>query len=698
MYRPNSTFRILLATLLLAFATSVSAQNEHFCTSVEKLELLKKIDPAKYKSIRDQATKHQAEAKHLELQKIAKPDTIYVIPIVFHIIHNGGEEKISEAQVLDAMRILNEDFNALSPDTVDVDPLFWYLYANIGFEFRLAQIDPDGNCTNGIIYYQHPTHYTGGSDATWSWVQNQLNNTWKYDQYLNIYTNVGSSNFTWGPTTDVWSGVMIEHNNVGSIGTGVGNGLWERTLTHEIGHWFNLTHTWGPKAIGEGTPCNQDDGVEDTPNCKGTYGCSSTLNSCDDGPGDLKDMMQNYMDYGCSIMFTEGQKARMLASLMTNKQKNLFTQSNLEKTGTAAPYVYGENTCQDPTLELNVVDEIDVICVGQEIMFNYETWGGVIDSVSWDFTNGTPSTSTMENPSVSFTVGGIQTSTLTIYSGEFEASESIDITVGELGDGISYPFTTTFDDEAQYNEYFTVTNTNNDSKLWERATTVGFSDTTCMRLLNNSSTNGNEDVLWGPLLDLSGHTSTNPFTFKLAYSYTNSKNDKLEIFFSKTCGDTWNKFYNKKGSQLQTMSGVTPNSMDDWREDSFTIPTGYNVADVQFKFVFTSAGGSHIWIDDFNNTLASVANVNVIGRSLNIFPNPISSNSVVSFNLPNEEEEVTIDIYNLLGDKVSSAAYGQLAKGSHQLTLELNNNNLNGIYFIKVRFGSEVVTRKVIKQ
>ena len=33
----------------------------------------------------------------------------YVVPIVFHIIHDNGPENISDAQVLDAVRVLNED-------------------------------------------------------------------------------------------------------------------------------------------------------------------------------------------------------------------------------------------------------------------------------------------------------------------------------------------------------------------------------------------------------------------------------------------------------------------------------------------------------------------------------------------------------------------------------------------------------------
>ena len=35
----------------------------------------------------------------------------YIIPVVFHVIHVNGEENISKAQILDQMRIINEDFS-----------------------------------------------------------------------------------------------------------------------------------------------------------------------------------------------------------------------------------------------------------------------------------------------------------------------------------------------------------------------------------------------------------------------------------------------------------------------------------------------------------------------------------------------------------------------------------------------------------
>jgi len=335
---------ILISSFLLINTTSYCQEHSR-CRQDQAFELLKEKDPIKYNAIKEQLDKHTKEGKEIGKKGILKSTEKYIIPIVFHVLHNNGPEKISEEQIIDAVRILNEDFNAMSPDTGDIDPLFWPIYANIGIEFRLAQIDPNGNCSTGINYYEDAKNMHG---ETCDWGEVQANwspNQWDYDKYLNIYTLMDGGSWSYGPVANnPYSGVGIDHFYVGSIGTFSGAPYYDRTLTHEVGHWLNLPHTWGSGSI-PGS-CELDDGIDDTPNTKGTWGCDLNRNSCDEGIGDLKDNTQNYMDYGCSIMFTEGQKTVMINSLLSSVQNNLHTQSNLIKTGTADPYVYaGPDAC-----------------------------------------------------------------------------------------------------------------------------------------------------------------------------------------------------------------------------------------------------------------------------------------------------------------------------------------------------------------
>ena len=88
--------------------------------------------------------------------------------------------------------------------------------------------------------------------------------------------------------------------------------------THEIGHFLNLHHIWG-----DNTPNCGNDSVADTPPAySDNSGCPTFPHSPNDSCGTNANgqMFMNYMDYSdasCTVMFSNGQKNRMLATLTT---------------------------------------------------------------------------------------------------------------------------------------------------------------------------------------------------------------------------------------------------------------------------------------------------------------------------------------------------------------------------------------------
>ena len=268
---------IVTTALLCASIAKISvAQEYNHCGTTEATKALELAHPEliqqriDYNNAISQAILNKRA--HGTSKSIASDDTTeYVIPIVFHIIHTYGAENISDEQVHDQMAILNRDYNKLNPDTSLVIPAFRHLIANVKITFRLAKLDPNGNCTNGIdrIY----SHKTNSAD------DHSKLNQWPREKYLNVWVvktigTAGVAGYAFYPAdvtgeSFVKDGVLILYDYIGSVGASTPN--TSRALTHEIGHWMSLEHPWGNNND-PGVACG-DDLVGDTPLTKGHTTC-----------------------------------------------------------------------------------------------------------------------------------------------------------------------------------------------------------------------------------------------------------------------------------------------------------------------------------------------------------------------------------------------------------------------------------------
>jgi hypothetical protein len=158
---------------------------------------------------------------------------IKVVPIVFHVIHNYGSENIAKSQIEDAVRIINEDYQLLNPDQDDVIAAFSSIVANVEFEFRLAQLDPNGNCTDGITRTASTLTFNADDNVKELvvWPRNKYLNVWVVD---NISFGAGGYAYLPGSAQAAVDGIVVLHTQLGSIGTSGGSNFSARTLTHEI--------------------------------------------------------------------------------------------------------------------------------------------------------------------------------------------------------------------------------------------------------------------------------------------------------------------------------------------------------------------------------------------------------------------------------------------------------------------------------
>ena len=257
---------------------------------------------------------------------IKSQDSLLIIPTVVHIVHFNGNGDITDLQVQDGMRVINEDFRRTNADTINGNPVFYPFAADCRIEFHLAKLDPNGDSTTGITrtdtsIYPHPEP----TNANFNNVKYAVN--WPSHMYFNIwlvrhisggangYAQYPGTAFTYGGPWETY-GAVIRSNQWGTIGTSTSDG---RVGTHEIGHCLGLYHTFLSFSTGCGAECDTTgDEVCDTPPTTPTYGCDTT-NLCSNdllGPSafimDMPDQLENYMSYNsCQNMFSLGQKDRM---------------------------------------------------------------------------------------------------------------------------------------------------------------------------------------------------------------------------------------------------------------------------------------------------------------------------------------------------------------------------------------------------
>jgi hypothetical protein len=236
----------------------------------------------------------------------------FLIPCVVHVVYRTDEENISEAQIQSQIDVLNQDFTATNTDINQVPEPFKPLVGTPQIRFVLA--------TNGITRTQTNRNSFGVDDTVKSQATGGID-PWDTNRYLNLWvctlsdSLLGYAQFPGGPPeTD---GVVILNTAFGTQGTAAAPFDRGRTVTHEIGHYLNLSHIWGENRI---PTCTDSDFVDDTPNQFGPNtgkpdfprrSCSNSLNG---------DMFMNYMDYvddDAMVMFTQGQAVRMLATLET---------------------------------------------------------------------------------------------------------------------------------------------------------------------------------------------------------------------------------------------------------------------------------------------------------------------------------------------------------------------------------------------
>lgn len=560
----------------------------------------------------------------------ATEGTVYEIPVVVHIIYDTQDDNISDKQVHDALRVLNEDFRRLNADTTNTRAVFAGDAADMEIQFKLAKLDPQGECTTGITRTQSALSVNASNNVKGliSWPNNKYMNIWVVNSIsLSSATQGTVLGYAYKPNpgqSTTFDGLVVRHDRMGVIGTGVSRG---RTLTHEAGHYLGLDH---PFKGG----CFQGDNCADTPPVlEANFGCDLTANSCSIDSPDRNDQIENYMDYAddqCTNMFTKDQKAIMRNNLsISNRRGYLVTATNQTNTGIADG---AELPCAP---QANFKASETLLCNGTTVRFTDISTFGNPTSWSWYFPGGTPSTSTAKNPTVTYssTTGvGLKNYTvgLTVSNALGSSQNLIDgyMSVRRTGGG-THTWVNQFKSGFEFNDIpnssWHVENAEGDAIKWKRNSFNHFEGNYSVKLDNFNNDPDNSDALITDQIVVSRATAMS-FTFKYAVaSRPGGAADQIVVSVSDDCGSTWNSVRTILGPQLYAALNKAnpwnPTSSSQWRSANANLNDYAGGNPIMIKIEFISGGGNNAFLDDFNLNV-TLDQQELDAADVQIYPNP----------------------------------------------------------------------------
>ncbi len=358
---------LTMMTSLLANAQHQTANQRPRCIADLRHSALMNSD-ASYREIQQQ---QENRVQQLIANGAAQrtEGVIYKIPVVVHVIHNGEAvgvgTNISDAQIQSAITNMTQAYRGQIGVANDAE-----------IEFVLAKMSPSacatstgivrvngsgvaGYTANGLV----PAGFPGDNELA---VKNL--SRWDNNNYYNIWvvSKIDGSDaggiqaFAYFPGTPAtYDGTVCLYNSFGYDPTGsLGYNLKpytnkNKTLIHEMGHAFDLYHTFEGDDPGNtgidtqcpanGNPLVDGDKINDTEPHRRSYGAVNTagcytpgvgINGCTGAVWGA--VTKNYLDYSdetCQDRFSPAQITRMRAAITGTSRLSLASSY-----ASAAPY------------------------------------------------------------------------------------------------------------------------------------------------------------------------------------------------------------------------------------------------------------------------------------------------------------------------------------------------------------------------
>jgi subtilisin-like proprotein convertase family protein len=603
------------------------------------------------------------------------------IPVAVHFPEaSEAERSCLEALAQNQIDILNADYSATNADISSWNAVSAQYpgttagVANIQFCIATSNhptgLDPElleGNPCITIGY-----NFGGGSNIDGNW-----------SGYLNfVIRNIGALGFSpLGGSVAAGQAVTMDNNAFGS-GAGCTSVVPSapynlgRTTTHELGHFFNLQHTFN--ADGGGVCGGAGDGIADTPEvANSTYGCPSPLsvNSCTFGQPAL---IMNYMDYvndACMYMFSQGQMN--VAEAWVNILETSF------KPNVCQPATPGFNLAATSDTELLTCPTTDTQAV---FNFSYTTTLGFSETTTFSAT-GVPAGATTTFSPTSLNADGSFSLTLGNLGATSVGTYNITVTGTSSPSGVEETIDIVLNNnctEIVCNTYSSPQNLN----LPITDGSGGSAGTPIMEHIINipdaatiESMTVNVDVTHTYISDLLVRiVHPDGATFVDVWSGDCGSNDNFDVTFddtagSLTCASPTTGTY-APANPLSTFNGL--DAQGDW-----TILIG--------DFFAEDTGNLNDWsIEICSEQALSVTDFEL--SDLRVYPNPNNGSFNVGFS-PKSGKDISIEVYDIRGRAIYSKTYGSVSRFDEVIQLNYADS---GVYLLSIADGSQKVTKKIV--
>lgn len=621
-----------------------------------------------------------------ELEKVSQNNGIsqrrntILIPVAVHFPDGSEADRAClEALAQNQMDILNADYTRTNDDYAKWGPASVFYPGVVpgatNIHFCLATLNHPENTDAQLV--------EGGPAVTIGWnFGNGNDQDARWGGYMNfLVKNIGTGLLGYSPLGGNIAAGQAVVLSLGSFGSGAGcPGVVPeapynlgRTLTHELGHFYNLKHTFN--GDGNGVCGSGGDGISDTPEvANSSYGCppAGSRNGCVSGQ---KALTMNYMDYAddaCMYMFTTGQTNVVEAynNLLQAQFKPNVTQC-----------ILGPNF-----LLVSTNSPLTACPAGGSATFNFT------------FT----SQEGFDENTV-FTAAGQPVGTNVIFSQTSRSTNgSFTMTVNNLGVAAIGDYTIEVTGTSA-----SVTNT--------KKVTLKISTSPCISNGNTQFNTSTTDVTFNTINNLNSGKSDDGYgNFTNLATDVNRNNTYPLTVNVDTDGNfttqtivwiDWNQNCSFTDAGEEYILGSAENVTNGDTSASpllITVPVdaalGNTIMRVSTKYVDTDDPGLPMACLTSYDGESEDYTLNVLAQLgvgyFSIYPNPNKGQFTVSL-ISSSTENVNITVYDIRGRKI----YNNMFENSSNFNQSINLNNVqSGMYLVKVSDGLNQTTKRIIVQ